>query len=291
MRRISLFLIACSSGLATPALAGECRPEFVESTQTVNFSSVAIGVGEFSRETFAIHVRNAGDGDCGATIRVRRVGASLPGTPRYTLQSGATVFEILTDGAAPTAHSDLPVPNAPSDDRGASVAFQLTLPTEWGLQSGFYGEQVELALLNPSGVEVDTLTLSLNIDIPRAVALRVVGATGDTSMARIHLGTLSSTAPTTSDPFGVRIWSTAGYRVSVSSENRGKLVHASRLDQLPYELDFDQRKVNLEGADSFLYPQHTPSLGRLHPLRVTVGPVNARAGDYADRVTVTVTAV
>lgn len=291
MRRISLFLMACTSGFAAPALAGECRPEFVESTQTVNFPGIEVGAGQFSRETFAVHVRNAGDGDCSATIRVRRIGAPTPETPRYTLQSGAKVFEILAEGAAPTAHSDLPVPSAPNDERGASVGFQLTLPTEWGLQSGFYGEQVELALLDPAGAEVDTLTLSLNIDIPRAVALRVVGATGDTAVARIHLGTLSSTAPTSSDPFGVRIWSTSGYRVSVSSENRGQLVHASNLDRLPYELDFDRRKVDLEGAGSFVYPQHTPSLGRLHPLRVLVGPVNARAGDYADRVTVTVTAV
>jgi hypothetical protein len=291
MRRISLILMACSSGFAAPALAGDCRPEFVESTETVDFPGIQIGVGEFSRETFAVHVRNAGDGDCSATIRVRRIGASAPETPRYTLQSGATVFEILAEGAAPTAHSDLPVANAPSDDKGANVSFQLTLPTEWGLQSGFYGELVELSLLDPTGAEADTLTLSLNIDIPRAVALRVVGATGDTPVARIHLGALSSTAPTTSDPFGVRIWSTAGYRVPVASENRGQLVHDSNLDHLPYELDFDQRVVNLEGADSFFYPQHTPSLGRLHPLRVRVAPVDARAGDYADRVTVTVTAV
>lgn len=291
MRRISLLLMACTSGFAAPALAAECRPEFVESTQTVNFSSVEIGVGEFSRETFAVHVRNAADGDCSATIRVRRIGTPGPDAPRYTLQSGATVFEILAEGAVPTAHSDLPVANAPSDDRGANVAFQLTLPTEWGLQSGFYGEQIELSLLDPAGAEVDTLTLSLNIDIPRAVALRVVGATGDTSVARIHLGTLSSTEPTASDPFGVRIWSTAGYRVSVLSENRGELVHSSNLDRLPYELDFDRHAVDLRGADSFLYPLHTSSLGRLHPLRVRVGPVNARAGDYADRVTVTVTAV
>jgi hypothetical protein len=291
MRRASLFLIACTSGLATPALAGDCRPEFVESTATVNFPSVEIGAGEFSRETFGVHVRNAGDGDCSATVRVRRIGAPLPEAPRYTLQSGATVFEVLGEGAAPTAHSDLPVTNAPSDDKGAPVNFQLTLPTEWGLQSGFYGEQVELALLDPAGVEVDTLTVSLNIDIPRAVAMRVVGATGDAAVARIHLGTLSSTAPTTSDPFGVRIWSTSGYRVSVTSENHGQLVHHSNLGRLPYELDFDQRMVNLQGADSFVYPQHTPSLGRLHPLRVRVEPVSARAGDYADRVTVTVTAV
>lgn len=291
MRRITLALVACTAVVATPALAGECRPEFVESTQTVNFSGVAIGVGEFSRETFQVHVRNAADGVCSATVRIRRVGAQLPGAPGYTLQSGATVFEILAEGSAPSAHSDLIVPNAPSDDNGAGVAFQLTLPTEWGLQSGFYGDLIELALLDPTGAEVDTMSLVLNIDIPRAVALRVVGATGNTPIARIHLGTLSATAPTTSDPFGVRIWSTSGYRVNVASENRGELVHGSDLDRLPYTLDFDQREANLAGGDSFLYPQHTPSLGRLHPLRVRVEPVTARAGDYADRITVTVTAV
>ena len=62
---------------------------------------------------------------------------------------------------------------------------------------------------------LDTLLLTVNINVPQAVALRVVGATGSEAIARIHLGTVSPTTTTRSDPFGVRIWSTAGYRVNL----------------------------------------------------------------------------
>jgi hypothetical protein len=277
--------------IASPAVAAECRPEFVETSQTVTLNSVEIGVGEFSRETFDVHVRNAGDGACSATIRLTSLGPHLPDSPRYQLRSGANLLEVLQTGAAPTANSDLIVPDVPIDDRGAPVRFELTLPTEWGLKAGTYDERVELLLLDGGGNEVDRLIVALNITIPQAVALRLVGATGEGQIARIDLGPLSTTAATRSEPFGVRIWSTSGYRVGLVSQNRGLLMHEANLDSLEYTLEFDDRAVDLKAAPNFVYPQFTPSLGRIHPMRVWVGPVTARAGRYADRVTVTVTAI
>ncbi|MBA3939744.1 MAG: hypothetical protein C0520_00880 [Sphingopyxis sp.] len=277
---------------ATPALADDCRPEFVDTTETVNVSNVEVGLGEFSRENFNIRVRSVGDGPCNARIRFTRLGgASAVDMPPYTLRSGSTILEILSEGAAPTLDSDLIVPNAPTGPQGRAVPFQLTMPSEWGLKAGSFGEQIELTLIDLAGAEVDKLLLTVNVTIPEAVALRVVGATGSNDIARIHLGNLSSSAPTTSDPFGVRIWSTSGYRVALSSENKGQLVHEGNLDRFTYQMFFDGQAVNLTGGDSFVFPEHTPSLGRIHPLRVQTGPVRARAGHYEDRVTVTVTPV
>src|SRR5690606_11847282 len=138
----------------------------------------------------------------------------------YVLRSGSTVVEVLQTGAAPTANSDLLVSNVPIDERGERVRFELTLPTEWGLKSGVYDERIELVLFDAAGNEVDRLPLALNIEIPQAVELRVVGATGEGQIARIHLGNLSSTTATRSDPFGVRVWSTSGYRVGIASQNQ-----------------------------------------------------------------------
>ncbi|MBC2778761.1 hypothetical protein [Parasphingopyxis marina] len=286
-------LLAAGALLAsTPALANDCSPEFVNSTETVNVASIEIGVGSFARENFNIRVRNDGNGQCSATIRFTRLGGSAaPGSPSYTLRSGPTTLEILGEGSTPTIDSDLLIPNAPGGTQGRAVPFQLTLPSEWGMRSGLYSEQIELALLDPSGTEVDTMLLTINVRIPQAVAIRVVGATGTNDLTRINLGNLSSTAATRSDPFGVRVWSTSGYLVSFASENNGQLAHEGNLDQIDYELYFDGQNVNLAGGDSFLFADFTPSLGRVHPLRARVGPVTARAGHYEDRVTITVTAV
>lgn len=291
MRRLSL-LAGGMLGIATPAFAApDCQPEFVDSTETVNVTNVEVGLGEFSRESFNIRVRNAGQGPCNATIRFTRVGAATIDMPAFSLRSGGTTLDVLAEGGTPTLNSDLIIPNAPAGPQGRAVPFQITIPSEWGLKAGNYGEQIELSLLDVNGVEVDSLLLNINIRVPEAVALRVVGATGNGDVARINLGNLSSSAVTTSDPFAVRIWSTSGYRVAFASDNGGRLVHADNLDRFAYKLYFDGQSVNLAGADSFVFPDHTPSLGRIHPLRVEAGPVRARAGFYEDRVTVTVTPV
>lgn len=290
MNRFPLLAFTMLS-FATPALAGECQLEFVESAQSVNLPNIEIGVGEFSRESFNVSVRNTGGVPCDGVIRFTRVGVSVADTPQYSLQSGPTVLEILPQHGSSTLNSDLLITASPTDSSGRPIPFQISVPSEWGLKAGNYGDQIELALLDTSGMVLDTLLLTVYIDVPRAVALRVVGATGFNEVARIDLGNLSAERPTTSDPFGVRIWSTSGYRVEFSSENRSELVHEGNLDRIAYQLHFNNQLVNLVGGDGFLFGQHTSSLGQVHSLRVEVGQVVARAGQYTDKVTVTVTAV
>ena len=141
---------------------------------------------------------------------------------------------------------------------------------------------------------VDRATLTLTIVIPSAVSLRLVGAVvgGEGSgPAQVDLGNLSTSTETHADRFGARILSTAPYVVSLSSVNRGYLLHEHGREQVPYRLYFDGNLVDLAGSNEFPYFSHTPKAGDQHPISVVVPPVVAIAGRYSDRVTVTVTAI
>lgn len=286
--------LAVAAGLlfTAPAYANGCRPEFVDSSATINVSNLEIGSGQFSRQSFSIPVRNADEGDCSATMQLVRLdGISMVDMPRYSLQSGPTTLNIAPQDATLSPDNQLIVPFAPNTPQGYAVPFEIFVPSEWGLKVGNYSEQLELTLFDSNGTKADSLLLTVNIDVPQAVALRLVGATGNDEIARIHIGTISASNGARSDPFGVRVWSTSGYRIRVSSDNRGELVHVQNLDRLPYQLFFDNQQVNLAGGDEFLFPNATPSEGTVHMMRAEAAPATVHAGDYADRIIVSVTAV
>ncbi len=291
--RIITLLIATLAIWSNPAIAQECVPKFVDSSQTVTVSDIEVGVGEISRQSFQIRVRNDGDGSCGANVRFARIDGTAPSANlQYTLRSGSSVLQVLADEAATaTSDSDLFLRGLPSSDSGRAVPFLLTIPSGWGIESGFHSEQLQLSLLDTTGQVADTLLLTINVDVPPSVSIRVVGATGSNSIATINLGNITPRDVSTSDPFGIRVWSTSAYAVTFESENNGSLRHEQALDTIPYELRMDEQQVNLGGGGEFVFPDRTTSLGRVHRLRVQAGPAVGRAGGYGDRVTVTVTAV
>jgi hypothetical protein len=292
MRFLASVAMAASLFLAAPAFADECRAEFVENSETVNIRNLEIGVGQFARRNFGIGVRAIGGDDCSATIQIQRLdGISVVGMPAYRLSSGPTTLSITPQDATLSADNLFQVPVLPSTQQGYLVPFEITVPSEWGLKAGSFSEQLELRLLDKSGAKIDSLLLTVEINIPQTVELRFVGATGNNEIASIHIGTLSATKGARSDPFGIRVWSTSGYRVNLSSDNRGQLIHAQNLDEFPYELFFDNQRVNLGGGDEFVFPGPTPSAGAVHLMRAEASPATVRAGDYADRITVSVTAV
>jgi hypothetical protein len=278
---------------ASPALAQDCNPRFVENSQTVTVSDVDVGARKVARESFNVRVLNEGNGPCSASIRFLRLdGTAVSANLEYALRSGSSVLQVLPNEAATgTSQSDLFVSGLPGGDSGRSVPFSLTIPSDWGIESGFHSEQLQLSLLDPSGQVVDTLLLTINVNVPPSVSIRVVGATGTDSVASINLGNITPRDISVSDPFGIRVWSTSPYLVSFESENSGNLRHDGGLDLIPYEMRMDEQQVNLGGSGDFVFPERTTSLGRVHRLRVQAGPATGRAGGYADRITVTVTAV
>lgn len=291
--RIIALLTATLAIWTSPAFAQECVPQFVDSSQTVTVSDVEVGVREVSRQNFQVRVRNDGNGSCGANIRFARIDGTAPSANlQYTLRSGSSVLRVLANEAATaTSDSDLFVRGLPNGDSGRTVPFLLTIPSDWGIESGFHSEQLQLTLLDTAGQVADTLLLTININVPPSVSIRIVGATGSNNIATINLGNITPRDVSISDPFGIRVWSTSPYLVTFESENNGSLRHEDGLDTIPYEMRMDRQQVNLGAGGEFVFPERTTSLGRIHRLRVQAGPATGRAGGYGDRVTVTVTAV
>lgn len=271
-----------------------CEPEFVQSSQTVNISNIQVSAGASTSETFEIRVRNDGDASeqCPAVLRVAYLSTSPSSNAiAYSLQARGTALEILASETLPgTAASDLTIPQLPPGQNGLSVPFRLNIPSGWGLASGSQVNDLIVSLLDESGAVVDTMNLTISLTVPPSVEVRVVGVTGHSEIASINLGILDPLTTTTSDPFGVRVWSTSPYTVSFRSENDGRLMHSARADKIDYQLFMDGREVSTLGMAAAFVPSGTDALGNLHPAGVRVEPFRARAGNYSDRVEVTVTA-
>lgn len=293
MNRFLTLIAVAISAFSTTVVAEDCIPRFLESSKTVSVNDIDIGARNVSRTVFSVPVVNQGDGNCRAQIRALRVQGSASRTGlEYSIRSGSSVLDVLPNqSAAATSSSDLFIGGIPSGDSGRDVRFTLSVPSGWGLEAGFHSEQIQLSLVDTAGQVVDTLLLTVNVRIPPSVSMRIVGARGAGGAPTINLGVISSSESAASDPFGVRVWSTSPYQVSFESENRGFLRHEGGLDEIPYDLSMGGRSVDLGGIGTFSFPERTSSLGDVHRLRVRAGPAVARAGNYSDRVTVTVSAI
>ena len=310
-------LLAPLALLAVPATAeaADCQPAFVDRDQSLTINGVEIEAGGRAVENFQIRIHNTaasggapanaaaaapgatGDLPCQATIRMARLMPSAqPDFPPYLLRaSGSRRVEVLANAAAGgTVDSDIVVAAAPSGQQGRAIPFQIGVPTEWGLRAGTYVERLQLLLVDRNGNIADRSTLTINVVIPPAVSLRLIGAViGGESRgpAQIDLGNLSNSRETRSPRFGALILSTAPYVVRFSSANRGNLLHEQGRALIPYRLYFDGAPVDLAGSTEIPYLDPTPRGGDRRAMSIVVPPVVALAGRYSDRITVTVSAL
>lgn len=279
---------------ATPAsAAADCQPQFQTASQTVVISGISVSTGAVTSENFGIRIGNDGSGGrCPATLRIVRSNTSPVINPvDYVVQSGGQTLQVLQNESQPgTSASDLAIANLPSGNNGANFPFRISVASGWGMASGSQTDDLLVLLLDQTGAVVDTMMLTITFDVPPAVEVRVVGVTGQNAIASIDLGELNPRETTVSAPFGVRIWSTSPYTVSFLSQNQGSLVHGNLTSKISYRLFMDGQQINVRGAPAAYVPQPTNALGDLHPLNVRVEPFVARAGEYSDRVEVTVTA-
>jgi len=291
--RISIlaFGAAALGALASPALA--CEPEFVRAAQTVSLTATEVGDGERVETSEQLRIRNRNNGQCSAFLRVSRLTTSSQDPARnFTITSGGQEIDILpSDVSAASSNSDLFVPGIPSGGgNGRAVPLRFSFPADWGIASGTTSETLLVQLIDEGGDVFDDLVLTVNLDVLPAVEMRIVGATGNDRIARIDLGALNPRGFTRSPPFGVRVWSTSPYTVTFASTNAGALVHDLSNDRIAYELRATGSEVDLSGASPGAFGRRTGTLGHFHPLEILVPPFVAQAGEYSDRVVVTVSA-
>lgn len=293
MKRVSALALTIAAGaLPIEAKAADCAPQFIDRSLSANISPTSIGSEQLEFERVPVRLRNDGEGrQCSATLRVARVSTSPISQYPFYLQFGGRKIDLLPFEDAPGgASSNLLVPQLPASREGRNLPLDLVLPVGWGLASGSTSEELELQILGPDGSISDRIPLRVNVTIPTSIEMRIVGATGDRAIAGVDMGVLNPDAINRSSLFGLRVWSTAPYMISFLSENDGQLVQSERRGAIEYDLQMEGRSVGVSGGIAAQVPNPTDALGDLHRLRVEIQPFVARAGDYSDRVVVTVTA-
>lgn len=287
--------IAVTAAVAAPGLVpgiayADCVPSFVDGPIVVNLSANdSMDDGQLN-DNFKVRIRNDGNSQCRLRLTVSRDdGASDPGFPTYKLTGAGAAIQI--NGGSPADFSGggkLVV--LPGSGESPST-YTVHIPVGWGMKSGDYAQQLVFAITEDGGnQQLGSQQVKLALRIPATSRLRFDGATG--GGARIDLGTLRTEGPTVSDPFGVRVLSTAGYQLRFVSGNGGKLRRIDGPDTIPYEMIVDGRPMNLLAGDQILGSDHTGPMGDLHPVIVTVrADPTYHAGNYSDRITVSVTPI
>lgn len=300
MTRIGSILVALSAGclpgtaFAQAPSPSECIMKFAQSGATITLLATDIGNGETATGQVSVGVLGDASGSapaqCAGTIRVSRISLTSD-IPDYRLSRTGRQLEPSTSEAVGGPSNQFPV-EFPASKASRDYELRAVAPMDWGLPAGHYTEQLQLSLVDKSGLIVDRITLTIDFGVPKAVDIMVVGASSNGRTAQLDLGELSSTQPTHSSPFGVRVWSTSAYFVTLDSENDGVLRHTLAMDRIPYELFVDGRQADLF-SQSVIATKGQPSAnsGDYYRMQITVPARVSVAGEYSDRLTFSVTAL
>jgi len=280
--------------LATFATAAqaECVPSFVAGGNSVTLTSAGSFDDGRLNERFYVRLRNDGDTVCELRLAVGRdIAASDADFPSYELFGpNGSVTVNSTDAARTSERSavDIVIPV-----RGeTSIPYDVRMKLGWGFESGIYDQALEFFLTARTGQsELATQRTQLSLNIPAIARIRFAGAGNARGSTSVEMGTLSPNAVSTSPPFAIRVLSTAGYQMDLESQNAGALRRVDGPEVIPYRMMVSGRPMNLKGGgDRIQVASHTGSTGNVHPVSVVVDPdPTMHAGNYRDRITVTVT--
>jgi hypothetical protein len=271
-----------------------CEPSFATGSNVVTLTPVPSFGDQQIAQRFQVEIRNAGSDSC--TLRLSAGGdiaASDPHFPAYTLlgPNGAIPTAMLAGGNDAAASSSDVTINIPANGQ-VLVPYDVSLSVGWGIEARTY-DQVLVFRLYPtdSQDELATQRTSLSLNIPTAARIRFSGASATDGAPIVDMGPLSPIGRTVSPPFAIRVLSTAPYLVELVSENRGSLRRVGGTELIPYRLSLSSQDVNLSAGGTVLrVPSHSGPTGTVHPVVIQIDPDPTRhAGNYSDRVTVTVT--
>jgi hypothetical protein len=158
------------------------------------------------------------------------------------------------------------------------------------LAYGRYTQIAHIALVSANGDVHAERPVTLVLETAAAAVIGLKGEfTRQNGIPTISLGDLSQ--GTRALNTSVYVHSTAGYRVSVTSQNLGKLRQAGTSWYIDYGLQMGSREVNLTVPYSFDVVS-AQARNDDYPLTVWIGDTsNKRAGDYSDILTFTIAAI
>lgn len=246
--------------------------------------------------TIELNIVNRGDSEC-----IGRLGASLRGE-QYGFRSDSTAPPIPYQLVDEKSRSDI-TPRAGRNldraggrmlrlapgERSLEIVSVTALPDE-ATSQGRYVQSLDLTVTAESGMSLATVPLTLGIDI---VSAALIGVKGEVSRVRgglsVDLGELEPGVRKL--PVTLYVVSTGAYRVSVSSLNQGRLKHVNAPWYVNYRMWLGSQSLDLSELDGFDVPSAHWHFDD-YPVRIEIGETDGkRAGNYVDRVTLTVAAL
>lgn len=247
------------------------------------------------RETIEVRVSNRGTSEC-----IGQFATSLEGE-QFGLRSASdrrpVVYRLLDERSGrdvtPLAGRSLPANGgtirlAPGGQSLEMVTFYAQ--TMQGLSQGRYSQVVDLGVVDAAGIYLARRPVTLSLDVVPSAMIGVKGEVQRSNGAAVvELGVLKPGRKEL--PLALYVASTGGYRVTVSSENAGRLKHRDAEWYVSYQMRMGRHPLHLDSPDSF---EVASSRARLddYPLDIILGATeNRRAGIYSDTVTFTVAAL
>ena len=244
---------------------------------------------------FDLAVVNRGDRPCTGVV-----GMDLRGEPFGLRRAGASerlAYAVvderasadITPRAGMNARRVGARPVSLTSGERAMLRFSLVVDPSTLPDAGLYTQAAFITLDHPNGTPLAEKPVTLAVRVPSVAMMGLKGEFRRSGgMATVNLGQLSEGAR----PLNTTLYvlSTAGYSVSVSSANDGRLRQAATDWYVPYTLTVGDTAIDLS-APKALNIQSARARSDDYPLAVSLGSVRGlRAGEYTDTVTFTIAA-
>lgn len=251
---------------------------------------------EVAQRTFDVLLVNKGGTPCNgnilASLQAEAFGLTSPGGAnrvRYTLVDVDYGGVDITPRSGESARRNgTSISIKQSEQLPARITFA-AFP-EAGVAQGRYTQVANLFVEQANGTIHATRPVTLVLDLAAAAA---IGLKGEFSRPNgtpvIDLGELTEGPRPLNTALYVH--STGGYRVSISSANRGRLRQGATAWYVDYNLKVGAQDINLQRTDTINVVSQTARRDD-YPLTVRIGDVSGkRAGEYSDTLTFTVAAI
>ena len=251
---------------------------------------------EIAQRTFDVLLVNSGRTPCNgnilASLQAEAFGLTTPGGAnrvRYTLVDVDYGGVDITPRSGESARRN---GTSISIKQGEQLPARITFAAfpEAGVAQGRYAQVANLFVEQANGTIHATRPVTLVLDLAAAAA---IGLKGEFSRPNgtpvIDLGELTEGPRPLNTALYVH--STGGYRVSVTSANRGRLRQGATAWYVDYNLKVGAQDINLQRTDTINVVSQTARRDD-YPLTVRIGDVSGkRAGEYSDTLTFTVAAI
>lgn len=251
---------------------------------------------EVAQRSFDVLLVNSGGTPCNgnilASLQGEAFGLTAPGGAnrvRYTLVDVDYGGVDITPRSGESARRN---GTSISVKQGEQLPARITFAAfpEAGVAQGRYTQVANLFVEQANGTIHATRPVTLVLDLAAAAA---IGLKGEFSRPNgtpvIDLGELTEGARPLNTALYVH--STGGYRVSVTSANRGRLRQGATAWYVDYNLKVGAQDINLQRTDTINVVSQTARRDD-YPLTVRIGDVSGkRAGEYSDTLTFTVAAI